>query len=146
MSRERVLAAIPHRPPFLWVDAIVEQTDSMIKTTKRVDPAEPFFAGHYPEFPITPGVLVCEAIFQTGAILLASRARDKIAAGLLPVMTRIKDTRFKTMVRPGDVLELEVELEDALETLFHLKGRAKVGGKLAVSTSFACALAPRPAE
>ncbi len=146
MSREQVLAAIPHRPPFLWVDEVLELTERAIRATKRVDPAEPFFAGHYPDFPITPGVLVCEAMFQAGAILLSSRAKEQLAAGLMPVMTRIKDTRFKAMVRPGDVLELEVELEDALDKLFHLKGRAKVNGKLAASTSFACALAPRPTE
>ncbi len=146
MSREQVLATIPHRPPFLWVDEVVSQTEDRIVTRKRVDPAEPFFAGHYPDFPITPGVLVCEAIFQSGAILLATRAKEHVAAGLVPVMTRIKDTRFKAMVRPGDVLEMEVELKDALDKLFHLKGKAKVNGKLAVSTSFACALAPKPSD
>lgn len=143
MSREQVLAAIPHRPPFLWVDEVVELTDDAIKTTKRVDPDAEFFKGHYPDFPITPGVLICEAIFQSGAILLSQRCKEQVAAGLVPVMTRIKDTRFKAMVRPGDTLEMEVKIDDALERLFHLSGKARVNGKLAVATSFACALAPR---
>ncbi|MCO5170120.1 MAG: 3-hydroxyacyl-ACP dehydratase FabZ [Planctomycetes bacterium] len=142
MTLERVTASIPHRPPFLWVDEVVEQTETTIRTTKRVAPEEPFFQGHYPDFPITPGVLVLEAIFQAGAILLSERARK--AEGKVPVMTKIQDARFKTMVRPGDVLEVEVTLEDALEPLFHLSGKAKVGGKLAASTKFACALAPKP--
>lgn len=142
MSADKVMAAIPHRAPFLWVDEILEQTDDTIRTTKRVAPEEPFFKGHYPDFPITPGVLVLEAIFQAGAILLSERARR--SEGKIPVMTRISDARFKTMVRPGDVLEIDVKLEDALEPLFHLSGRASVNGKLAASVKFACALAPKP--
>jgi len=146
VSREAVLQAIPHRAPFLWVDEIVEQGDDWILTKKWVDPAEPFFQGHYPDFPITPGVLVCEAMFQSGAILLSQRCRDRLAEGLLPVMTRIKDTRFKAMVRPGDTLEIEVQITDSIDKLFHLSGKARVNGKLAASTSFACALAPRPRD
>jgi 3-hydroxyacyl-[acyl-carrier-protein] dehydratase len=61
-------------------------------------------------------------------------------------MTRIQDTRFRHMVRPGDVLDIEVTLTDALEPLFHLSGKASVGGTLAVSTKFSCALAPKPGE
>lgn len=142
MSLEAVLAAIPHRDPFLWVDAIVEQSETKITTTKAIPADLDVFRGHYPGQPILPGVLICEAIFQTGAILLSAKARESgDAEGLVPVMTRIKDTRFKQMVRPGDTLEIEVEIEDSLPKLFHLKGKAKVKGKLAVSTSFACALA-----
>lgn len=139
----RVLAAIPHRPPFLWVDRIVEQTAEKIVTTKRVDPDEPFFKGHYPEFPLTPGVLICEAIFQAGAILLSELAR-KDAAGRVPVLTKIGDTRFKSMVRPGDEITCEVTITDVLPPLYHCKGKALVNGKLAVSTTFGVALAPRP--
>lgn len=141
----RVLDAIPHRPPFLWVDEVVSQSEERIETRKWVDPESDFFRGHYPDFPITPGVLVCEAIFQTGAILLATRCKDLLAEGMLPVMTRIKDTRFRAMVRPGDTLEIEVVLEDAISKLFHLKGKARVNGKVAVSCSFAVALAAKPA-
>lgn len=142
MSLDAVLAAIPHRPPFLWVDEVLEHTDAKISTRKRVAPEEPFFKGHYPDFPITPGVLVLEAIFQAGAILLSERAKN--SDGKIPVMTKISDARFKTMVRPGDVLEIEVTLDDFLEPLFHLSGKAKVNGKLAASTKFSCALAPKP--
>jgi 3-hydroxyacyl-[acyl-carrier-protein] dehydratase len=142
VTMARVLEAIPHRPPFLWVDTIVEQTPGRILTSKRVSPDEPFFKGHYPDFPITPGVLVLEAIFQAGAILLSDKARS--SEGKIPVITKVQDARFKSMVRPGDVLELEVTLDDALEPLFHLSGKARVDGKLAASCRFAVALAPRP--
>ncbi|MBL4846671.1 MAG: 3-hydroxyacyl-ACP dehydratase FabZ [Planctomycetes bacterium] len=141
MSLEDVKAAIPHRDPFLWVDEIVEQSEDRIRTRKVIAEDLDVFRGHYPGQPILPGVLICEAIFQTGAILLSARAREAVESeGLVPVMTRIKDTRFKRMVRPGDTLEIEVEIEDSLPKLFHLKGKAKVSGKLAVSCSFACAL------
>lgn len=139
----RVLAAIPHRPPFLWVDSIVEQTPERIVTKKLVDPAADFFRGHYPDMPITPGVLVCEAMFQAGAILLSARAAS--AAGKVPVLTRVQDARFKQMVKPGDTLTCEVTLEDALEPLFHCAGKASVDGKLAVSVKFSVALAAKPA-
>jgi 3-hydroxyacyl-[acyl-carrier-protein] dehydratase len=146
VSREQVLAAIPHREPFLWVDAIVARSDDAIRTTKRVSPDEPFFAGHYPGSPITPGVLVLEAMFQAGAVLLSSKLEATGPhAGKVPVITKVQDARFKQMVRPGDTLEVEVTLEDALPPLFHLAGRASVGGKLAASVKFSCALAPRPA-
>lgn len=143
MSLARVLEAIPHRPPFLWVDEVLEQTPERICTRKLVSPDEPFFKGHYPDFPITPGVLVLESIFQAGAILLSDRAKG--SAGKIPVITKIQDARFKSMVRPGDVLELEVTLDDALEPLFHLSGKARVNGKVAASCKFAVALTARPA-
>lgn len=144
MSREQVLRAIPHRPPFLWVDEVLELTPERIRASKRVAPDEPFFRGHYPDFPLTPGVLVCEAVFQAGAILLAGRAADRVAAGEVPVLTRIQDARFKTMVRPGDTLELEARVTEQVGPAFWLEGKATVGGKLAVSVKFTCALTPRP--
>jgi 3-hydroxyacyl-[acyl-carrier-protein] dehydratase len=144
MSRDEVLAAIPHRPPFLWVDEVLELEPDRIKTRKHVDPGEPFFQGHYPDFPVTPGVLVCEAIFQAGALLLSQRAELADATGKMPVLTRVKDSRFKAMVRPGDTLDVEVTVEDALSNAFHLKGEARVEGKLAVRTSFSVALVDKP--
>ena len=144
MTRDQILETIPHRPPFLQVDEVVELTGDAIKTTKRFDPSEAYFAGHYPDFPIVPGVIICEAIYQAGAILLSKRAGDKIKDGLIPVLTRSSDGRFKTMVRPGDTIEVEATLVEEVATAFQLKGKAKVNGKLAVSVSFTCALVPQP--
>jgi len=67
---DEILNTIPHRPPFLFVDEIVEQDDERIHTRKTVDADEPFFKGHYPDYPIMPGVLVCECVFQAGALLI----------------------------------------------------------------------------
>jgi 3-hydroxyacyl-[acyl-carrier-protein] dehydratase len=136
---DEVLRAIPHRPPFLFVDQVVEITDKKIKATRKMDPEEAFFKGHYPGYPIMPGVLVCEAIFQTGAILL-SRIMTDISEGV-PVLGRINNAKFKQMVKPGDTLELEAELVERMGTAYFLKGRASVGGKTAVTVEYAVTLA-----
>jgi len=138
---ENIHNAIPHRPPFLYVDEIVSMTDDAIEAVKTISPDEPFFKGHYPGFPIMPGVLVCEAIFQAGAILL-SRLIDDPAAGV-PVLTRINGAKFRNMVRPGDRIELHAELTERVSNVFYMKGKAAVKGKTAVTVEYACALAKR---
>jgi len=134
-----VLNAIPHRPPFLFVDKIVELTDTTIKTTKEISPAEPFFEGHYPGNPIMPGVLICESIFQTGAVLLSNIITD-ISEGT-PVLTRISNGKFKNIVRPGSTLEIEVEIVERVSNAFFMKGKASVEGKTAVTVEFGVTLA-----
>ncbi|MFC1848176.1 3-hydroxyacyl-ACP dehydratase FabZ [Chloroflexota bacterium] len=136
---EDVLKAIPHRPPFLFVDKIVELTDTKIKTTKEINPEEAFFQGHYPGNPIMPGVLICESIFQTGAILLSNIITD-ISEGT-PVLTRINNGKFKNIVRPGATLEMEVEIVERVSNAFFMKGKASVEGKTAVTVEFGVSLA-----
>jgi 3-hydroxyacyl-[acyl-carrier-protein] dehydratase len=136
---DEVLRAIPHRPPFLFVDQVVEITEKNIKAVRKMDPEEAFFKGHYPGYPIMPGVLVCEAIFQTGAILL-SRIMTDVGEGV-PVLGRINNAKFKQMVKPGDTLELEAELVERMGTAYFLKGRASVRGKTAVTVEYAVTLA-----
>ena len=135
---EDVLNAIPHRPPFLFVDKIVELTEAKIKTTKVISPDEPFFKGHYPGNPLMPGVLICESIFQTGAILLSNIISD-ISDGI-PVLTRIQSAKFKNIVRPGATLEMEAEVVEKVSNAFFLKGKASVEGKTAVTVEFAVSL------
>ena len=136
---DEVLRAIPHRPPFLFVDQVVEISDKKIKALRKIDPEEAFFKGHYPGYPVMPGVLVCEAIFQTGAILL-SRIMSGASEGI-PVLGRINNAKFKQMIKPGDTLELEAELAEVMGTAYFLKGRASVGGKTAVTVEYAVTLA-----
>ncbi len=136
---DEVLRAIPHRPPFLFVDQVVEISDTKIKALRKMDPEEAFFKGHYPSYPVMPGVLVCEAIFQTGAILL-SRIMTDVGEGV-PVLGRINNAKFRQMVKPGDTLELEAELVERMGTAYFLKGRASVGGKTAVTVEYAVTLA-----
>ncbi len=138
---DEVLRAIPHRPPFLFVDQVVEITDKKIKAIRKMDPEEAFFKGHYPGYPIMPGVLVCEAIFQTGAILLSRiMAATDVTEGV-PVLGRINNAKFRQMVKPGDTLELEAELVERMGTAYFMKGRASVGGKTAVTVEYAVTLA-----
>jgi 3-hydroxyacyl-[acyl-carrier-protein] dehydratase len=136
---EDVLNAIPHRPPFLFVDRIVESGPTKIRTTRRLDANEQFFAGHYPGYPIMPGVLICESIFQTGAILL-SRISGGMETGI-PVLTRINNAKFKTIVRPGNTLDIEAELVEKVANAYFMKGKASVGGKTSVTVEFVVTLA-----
>ena len=137
MNREEILAAIPHRDPFLLVDEIVERTESKIVCIKTFSGKEDFFAGHYPGYPLVPGVLLCEAAMQAGAILLSGFLVEE-APGKVPVATRMNDVRFKRMVRPGETIRMEVELVERLSGAFFMKAKSTVDGKTAVRFEFAC--------
>ena len=135
---EQVLQAIPHRPPFLFVDKIIEMTDTKIKATREVSPDEDFFKGHYPGNPIMPGVLICESIFQTGAILLSNIIG--YTGGGTPVLTRIGGAKFKNMVKPGMTLDLEAEIVEQVSNAYFMKGSAKSESKTVVTVEFAVSL------
>ncbi len=139
MSQQAIYDAIPHREPFLLVDEIVERGPARIVCTKVFSGREDFFAGHYPGLPLVPGVLLCEAAMQCGAILLATQLASM--AGKLPVVTRMNDVRFKRIVRPGETIRIEVELVERLADAFFLKAKAAVDGKVAVRFEFACTAA-----
>ncbi len=139
MTRQQILDAIPHRDPFLLVDEIVEWNENRIVCLKTFSGEEEFFAGHYPDFPIVPGVLLCEATMQCGAILLSKHLEG--LEGKVPVATRMNDVRFKKMVRPKETLRMEVELTERLAGAFFLKGKVTVEGKVAVRFDFACTAA-----
>ena len=141
MSLAEIEAAIPHRPPFLLLDEIVEREENRIVCRKRFTGEEYFYAGHYPGYPLTPGVLLCEAAMQAGVVLLAGHV--SAAADRVPVATRMNDVRFKRMVRPGETIEIEVELTERLADAFFLKAKVNCDGKLAVRLEFACTLAER---
>ena len=139
MSDARILSLIPHRPPFLWVDKIISLSETVIETEKTIAEDLDVFNGHYPGNPLMPGVLLCEAIFQSGALLLAESFSDT-DNDKIPVLTRITDTRFKRRVMPGETISIEVELVDTISSVSILKGKARVGSELAVKTEFCCAL------
>lgn len=139
MSLPEILAAIPHREPFLLLDEIVSCDGTHIVCRKRFTGEEYFFAGHYPGQPIVPGVLLCESAMQAGAVLL-SRQPEATGAGV-PVATRMNDVRFKRPVRPGDEIEIEVELTERLAQAWFLRAKVTRGGQLAARLEFACTLA-----
>jgi len=136
---EEILNAIPHRPPFLFVDKIVEISGTKIKTVKEIKPDDPVFQGHYPGQPIMPGALICESIFQTGAILL-SKMMGGFSSGI-PVLTRINNAKFKNIVKPGNTLDIEAELVEKIANAYYMKGKASVSGKTSVTVEFTVTLA-----
>ena len=101
MATDEILQAIPHRPPFLFVDEVVEQSVDSLTAKKHVDASEAFFEGHYPGNPIMPGVLISEAVFQTGAIFLTRLLAAELESDsdMVPVLTKIVDARFRSIVR-----------------------------------------------
>lgn len=129
-----ILDLIPQRPPFLFVDKVIDRTENSIKTTLKVTGQEDFFKGHFPGNPIMPGVLLQEALFQSGAALMAGRA-----GGGLGVVTRVQNAKFKNMVRPGDELEMEVQLTESISNAHYMKGTTKVDGKTVLVIEFAVA-------
>ncbi len=137
MTLNAIQAAIPHREPFLLVDKIVEREDNRIVCSKKLTGDEFWFRGHYPDFPLMPGVLLCEAAMQAGAVLLVDHA-DGVG---VPVATRMRDVRFKRMVRPGETIRLEVTLDEQVSRAFFLTARVTVESELAMRMQFTCTLA-----
>lgn len=144
-----VLEAIPHREPFLFVDRVLEWGENRLVTERSVRADEPHFAGHYPGAPLMPGVLICEACFQTGAMLLSgfsSRGETprenagETPALRRPVLTRILEAKFRGMVRPGDLMRTEVSLEEKMGEAFVMNGRVDVAGKNVLRVKFIVAM------
>jgi len=145
-SNPEIYKAIPHRPPFLWVDSIISLDAEAIVTQKYIAPDLDFFKGHYPGYPIMPGVLLCEAVFQTGALfmakskLLKSSDSDQKDMEKTPVLTRIKNARFKREVRPGDTITVKVILDESIGNVWFFKGKVLLDDQVAVKVDFGCAL------
>ena len=129
---------IPHREPFLFIDRVLELSDNTIKAERIVSADEFYFKGHYPGNPILPGVLLCESIFQAGAVLMSSIA--DLSTGGVPVVTRADKIKFKKMVKPGDVLTILVEFTEKMGPAYCFKGKTMVEGKVSSSCEFMCAL------
>ena len=140
---EEVKKAIPHREPFLFVDEILECGNNRILCKKTFHAAEYFFEGHYPDNPIVPGVLQCEAAMQAGAILLTRIFDKEELVGKLPVVAKLEKVRFREMVRPGDTLLLEVKFKNKIAGIYFLHAKVTVDGKTTAQLDIACALVPQ---
>lgn len=142
MIDETISSLIPHRPPFLWVDKIIETTGTTIIAEKKIPADLDVFDGHYPGNPLLPGVLLCEAIFQTGALLIATLfdSEPPDISGKVPVLTKISGARFKRPVLPGDTVRMTVRLVETISSVCIFKGTARVNGEVVVKTDFSCAL------
>ena len=128
---------IPHRPPFLFVDEIVTHDGEVLvaKRTWRAD--EDFYKGHYPGAPITPGVLLCEAVFQTGALLMAKLLGG--GQGGVPLLTKVTDVRFRLPVYPGDTTTMEVRRKETMGEFHFMAGSIKNGDKRVLNLDFSVA-------
>lgn len=140
MSLAEILAAIPHRPPMLLLDEIVSQSASQIVCRKTFRADEFFFQGHYPDYPLVPGVILCEAAMQAGAVLLSEAAQSSAA---VPVAGRLNDVKFKKMIRPGDTIEIHATLDERVSDAFFLSGKILHEGKAACTLNFVVKLAPK---
>ena len=145
-----IYQSIPHRPPFLWVDKIISLAPESIETEKFLSPDLDVFKGHYPDYPIMPGVLLCEAVFQSGALLMADNLKRMESSasqtGLMPVLTRIKGARFKREVKPGDTIRIQVKVDESVGHAWFFKGKVTVDDKTVLKVDFGCALVDSPSQ
>ena len=132
-----ILRRIPHRYPFLLVDRAEDyRPHQSIVGVKCVTVNEPFFQGHFPNYPVMPGVLIVEALAQAGAVLMSKSLDVDVESKTIMFMS-VDEARFRQPVRPGDVLRLNVEVLRRRGDIFKFKGRAMVGDKLVADAQFA---------
>ena len=141
----RVMAALPHRFPMLLVDRVEELVvDQRITAIKAVTINEHFFAGHFPDRPIMPGVLIVEALAQAAGVL-AVESLGLAGSGKLVYFMAIDGAKFRTPVEPGVLLRLEVEFVQKRSTVCKFAGKALVDGKVAAEANFTAMIADPPA-
>jgi len=145
-SLQPILDRIPHRPPFLFLDEILEYEQGRLVCQKTFREEEPFFQGHYPGFPLVPGVLLCEATMQAGALLLAKMFEEETAGEespgslleKMPIVAKMGEVRFKQIIRPGDTLRIEVKFKEKMASIYFLHGKITCQGKTVLQFEFAC--------
>lgn len=138
MDIQEIKNTIPHRYPFLLVDKVTDMEEGKrVTAIKNVTANEPFFQGHFPDYPVMPGVLIVEALAQTGAIAVLGIEENK---GKIGFLAGIDKCRFKHQVKPGDQLELNVEIIRVKGPIGKGKGTATVNGKVACEAEITFAI------
>ena len=141
-ARREIEARIPHRAPFLFVDRVVERGDVSIRTEWTPTESHDFFRGHYPGQPVLPGVLATEFCLQSAAILLCDPDADWTKRGAVPVLARLRDARFRRIVRPGETLCASVAIEDRVGPAYHMKAEVRTrAGERVLSVAFVLTVA-----
>jgi 3-hydroxyacyl-[acyl-carrier-protein] dehydratase len=142
MNIGQIMDYLPHRYPFLLIDRVIEvERSKRIVAIKNVSINEPFFNGHFPGYPIMPGVLVVEAMAQAGCILLLSEIPDREKK--LVVFTGIDGAKFRRAITPGDQIRIEVDVLSFRPRAGKMQGKAYIDGKLACEATLTCAVVPR---
>jgi len=133
---DQIKKLIPHRAPFLLIDRVEHVVlDSEATGIKMVSGNEPYFVGHFPDFPVMPGVLIVEALAQTASVMVAATIPD-LTTGKLVFFTTVEKARFRQPVRPGDVVKLHVVKNTNKGPLWKFTGKASVDGKLVAEADF----------
>lgn len=135
MSVPPVTELIPHRPPFLFLDRLERADADLIVGYKRFAPDEPFFAGHFPSYPVVPGVLLVECLAQCGGAGIASQSAG---AGSILFLATVEKAKFRRQVRPGDEVRLEVATTRSSPAMIRQSGKAFVGEELAAEATWLC--------
>lgn len=135
---DEIRRILPHRYPMLLVDRILEMTSEKIIGIKNVTTNEPFFAGHFPDYPVMPGVLIVEALAQTAGVLVLGNIPDR--DNYLVFLVSIDYAKFRKPVRPGDQLRMELTVLKRKGTVAKMAGRATVEGVLVAEAEVMCKL------
>ena len=142
MDIHQIMAILPHRPPFLLVDRILEMSDSHVVGLKNVTMNEPFFVGHFPDAPVMPGVLIVEAMAQSGGILVLSTVPDP--ENYLTFFMKIDNVKFKQKVLPGDTLIFKCDLITPIRRgICHMQANAYANGKLVAQAELMAQIAKK---
>ena len=139
---EAIRDILPHRYPFLLVDRIVEMEEERIVGIKNVTVNEPFFQGHFPDFPVMPGVLIVESMAQVAGVLVLKSIPDRHSK--LVLLASVEEAKFRRPVRPGDQLRIEMRMERRKATVVKMRGEATVDGAVVAEAVVMCKLADRP--
>jgi 3-hydroxyacyl-[acyl-carrier-protein] dehydratase len=131
-----VIDLIPHRPPFLFVDEILSADATTLTARRTWRKEEDFYMGHYPGAPITPGVLLCESVLQTGALLLALNRGGQAGIGGLPIVAKITDVRFRRPVRPGETTVMTVRQKEQTASFGLMSGSMMCGDARVLNIDF----------
>jgi beta-hydroxyacyl-ACP dehydratase FabZ len=141
MDIQAIREILPHRYPMLLVDRIEEMEADRIVGIKNVTVNEPFFNGHFPDYPVMPGVLIVEAMAQVAGVLVLSQIPDR--KNKLVLLAGVNGAKFRKPVRPGDQLRIEMKLSKRKATMAKMSGTASVDGVVVAEAEMLCVLADR---